>query len=173
MNLSVGVKNGFLGNRAGLDVTDWVLPRARAVGATIYLKKNGRVSRGYMIGRRRKRRFRTWLEQRAQHDRIILVGKSIGAHEILTAVDQVGCWESCDVLLFDPACSLQRGEKHVRPLSWGSRVTVVRQEGYRSGYRVEGALDHVVPARHSNIERTHQAQHIGETWLSERGLPAC
>jgi len=170
MALYVGVKNGLLGDRIGLDVTNWVHPRARKAGATIYLEKNGRPSRGHLFGGKRKRRFRHWLAKHAGHHRIILVGKSMGAHDILTAVEDVGCWHACEALLFDPAFSLQRGQSLVRLSNGGNRVTVVRQEGYRSGYRVEGAIDHVVPARHSNIERTRRAQEIGHKWLCERGL---
>jgi len=170
MALAVGVKNGLLGDRVGLDVTNWVHPRARKAGATIYLEKNGRPSRGHLFGGKRKCRFRKWLAEHAKKGRVILVGKSIGAHDILTAVEDVSCWSACEALLFDPAFSLRRGEKLVRPSKGGHRVTVVRQEGYRSGYQVEGAIDHVVPARHSNIERTRRAQEIGDKWLCERGL---
>jgi len=174
VGLSVGVKNGLLGNRVGFDVTDWVHRRARAVGAVLYLEKNGRPSRGYLFARRRKERFKAWLAQRStQGDRLVLVGKSMGAHEILTAVEEVGCWPACHVLAFDPACSLRRAEDRVRPLSGGERVTVIRQEGHRSGYQVAGSVDIVVPARHTNIERTRLAQAHGERWLSEHGLGVC
>lgn len=168
----MGVKNGIAGTRRGLDVSEWVNPRARAVGAEVYLEKNGKPSRGYLLRRRCKARFKTWLGMRVDAgDRIVLVGKSMGAHDILSAVEEVGCWEHCCALVFDPACSLQRGERHTRFLTRGDWVTVVRQRGYRSGYRVDGAADYVISAKHKTIERTRKAQDIGNNWLARQGLP--
>jgi len=93
------------------------------------------------------------------------VGKSYGAHWILDFYHEMHFVAESHALLFDPAHTLGRGEDHERHVMGWDRITVVRQTGHRSGYRVGGATDIVIPATHTNIERQRQSQIILDKFL--------
>lgn len=164
----VAALNGFLGNRAGLDVTDVVNKRAREIGWEYYtVGRRGRPARGGAGPLARKRFFR-WIQERP--DECFFVGKSFGAHWIVRALQEGIVHAPFRALLFDPACSLARQEDRVvhLPLSCPAQnITVVRQLGYRSGYQVYGSEDIVIAAQHHSIERTRLGRRILRQWVDE------
>jgi len=170
MEIVVAALNGFWGNRVGFDVTDMVNPRAKIAGLEHYTTRRGRPARGG-AGYFAKRRFRRWVKKHAKRgDTFLFVGKSYGAHWILDIYDEFCIGHHAQALLFDPANTLKRGERHKRVVDMPEGITVVRQLGHRSGYRVHGATDIVIEARHSDIERTRRGKAILSDWLHCRNI---
>jgi len=171
---AVAALNGFLGDRLGFDVTDEVNPRARAKRWPKYTAWKGRPARGG-AGPIARKRFYRWVLKYADQEKpvpIYFVGKSYGAHWILDAIEDLKIEDRCEALLFDPTSMLRRRETFERTLKVNGpiSVTVVRQLGCRSGYRVDGAEDKVIDAKHENIERTRLGRCILDEWLTQRGL---
>ncbi len=150
--------NGFLGDRRGqLDVGEIVNARAIMCGVPFYTRRNGAPEHG---GWRpfSKRRLRRWIDEHLNAGfGMLFVGKSYGAHWIVDFFQEKDIARDSHALLFDPAHTLTRGEGKSRTVAYPERVTVVRQLGFRSGYRVEGATDIVVKAKHKNIESRRSA----------------
>lgn len=154
--------NGFLGDRRGhLDVGELVNARAIMAGVPFYTRSRGGPEHGGWKPFA-KRRLRRWIAAKLSADYdLVFVGKSFGAHWILDFLDAPAptLLMHSHALLFDPAHSLTRGEGKVRTLPFGftDRITVVRQTGFRSGYRVSGARDVVIKAKHKDIESRRPA----------------
>lgn len=167
---AVAAINGFLGDRKGLDVTDMVNPRALTAGRGFYLTRRRCPARGG-AGPIAKRHFYKWCRTQVDvGNRILMVGKSYGAHWCLDAIEDLSIGDLVDTFVFDPSSMLRRRERHTRKLRCPTNVTVVRQLGRRSGYRVAGANDQIIDATHSNIERTKQGRCILDAWLTTHGL---
>jgi len=162
--------NGFLGNRVGLDVTDIVNPRALQAGRTYYLTRSRRPAHGG-AGPIAKRRFYKWCRYQVEcKSGIIMVGKSYGAHWVLDAIEDLGIGHHVHAFVFDPTSVLRRRENHVRKMTHPDCITVVRQLGHRSGYRVAGANDKIIDAKHCNIERTKLGRCMLDAWLTTHDL---
>jgi hypothetical protein len=169
-DVAVAAINGLLGDRKGLDVTDMVNPRALKAGRDFYLSWCNWPARGG-AGPIAKRHFYRWCLSKVESDkRILLVGKSYGAHWCLDAIEDLHIGYLVDALVFDPTSVLRRRETHTRTMACPANITVVRQLGHRSGYRVAGANDKIIDATHSNIERTKAGRSILDTWLTKHGL---
>lgn len=180
----IAALNGILGDRKarkrkcrkkaptdGLDVTDLVNPRAEVAGRDFYLNRWGNPARGG-AGYFARRHFERWVRKQVDADRgVVFVGKSYGAHWIVDLIQRHHLGHLVHALLFDPSCGDFKGEDN-RPieLSYPYGITVVRQLGPLSGYRVKGAEDIVIDAKHSTIERTSEARHILDQWLKKRWL---
>jgi len=165
--VAVVALNGFLGDRRGrLDVGEIVNARAILTGVPFYKTRRGGPAHGgwNLIA---KRRLRKWLRNMAKYGySFVFVGKSYGAHWILDFYDEMESeLTASHALLFDPAHTLGRGENRERAVMGWGRITVVRQTGYRSGYRVGGATDIVIPATHTNIERQRESQVLLDKFL--------
>lgn len=165
--VAVVALNGFLGDRRGqLDVGEIVNARAILEGVPFYTTRRGAPGHGgwNLIA---KRRLRRWIRGMSDHGYIFaFVGKSYGAHWILDFYYEMYSLGTSHALVFDPAHTLGRGEKHERQVPGSENITVVRQTGRRSGYRVKGATDIVIPATHTNIERQRESQVILDKFLS-------
>lgn len=169
--VAVVALNGFMGDRRGvLDVGEIVNARAILAGVTHYTNKRGGPAHGgwNLIS---KRRLRRWIGRRIEGGyRLVFVGKSYGAHWILDFYEKLGVGERSHALLFDPAHTLGRGESRIRTVPCGNTITVVRQLGFRSGYRVKDAEDIIISAEHKDIERKREAQIVLDRFMTDQGL---
>lgn len=170
MQYAVTAVNGFLGDRRGIDVADIVNPRALKANMAYYTSCLGGPARGGS-GPIAKKRFYRWCRLHIDGGfRIIMVGKSYGAHWCLDVISDLCIGNRTDAILFDPSHSLLRAENQTRIVMRPDDITVVRQLGHRSGYQVAGAKDIILDAKHTNIERTKEGRRILDEWLTQRNL---
>ncbi len=170
MQYAVAAINGFLGDRRGIDVADIVNPRALTARMPYYTSCWGGPARGGS-GPIAKKRFYKWCRIHVDGGfKIIMVGKSYGGHWCLDAIEDLGIGGDTNAIVFDPSCTLRRAESQIRAMPDAGDITVVRQLGHRSGYRVYGAKDIILDAKHSTIERTKDGRRILDEWLTERNL---
>lgn len=169
--VAVVALNGFIGDRRGvIDVGEIVNARAILAGVVYYTTRRGAPAHGgwNLIS---KRRLRRWVGRRIEDGyRLVFVGKSYGAHWILDFYEEMKVGACSHALLFDPAHTLGRGESRIRTVPYGSTITVVRQLGFRSGYRVRGAKDIIVNSKHKDIETRRASQVALNNFLNDQGL---
>lgn len=169
--IAVVALNGFLGDRRGvLDVGELVNARAILAGVAHYTTRRGGPAHGgwNLIS---KRRIQRWIERRVKRKcKMVFVGKSYGAHWILDFYEKMRIGQHSHALLFDPAHTLSRGQNKLRTVPYGNTITVVRQLGFRSGYRVRNAKDIIVSARHQDIETRRASQVALNDFLTKQGL---
>ena len=169
--IAVVALNGFLGDRRGvLDVGELVNARAILAGVPHYTNRRGGPAHGGW-NPISKRKVKRWVEGKVDGGyQMVFVGKSYGAHWILDFYESMGVGACSHALLFDPAHTLGRGESKIRTVPYGDTITVVRQLGFRSGYRVRGAKDIIVSARHQDIETRRASQVALNNFLNDQGL---
>lgn len=170
MQYAVAAINGFLGDRRGIDIADIVNPRALTARMVYYTSCWGGPARGGS-GPIAKKRFYKWCRRHVDGGyKILMVGKSYGGHWCLDAIGDLGIGSMADAIVFDPSCTLRRAEDQTRSICNAGDITVVRQLGRRSGYRVYEAKDIILDAKHSTIERTKEGRRILDEWLTQRNL---
>lgn len=170
MQYAVAAINGFLGDRRGIDVADVVNPRAITAGMPYYTSCWGGPARGGS-GPIAKKRFKKWCRIHVDGGlKILMVGKSYGGHWCLDVIEDLDIGSKVDAIVFDPSCTLRRAEDQTRSIRSAGDITVVRQLGRRSGYRVYEAKDIILDAKHSTIERTKEGRRILDEWLTQRNL---
>lgn len=170
--------NGFLGDRVGhLDVGELTIAYATMAGAAFYARRRGGAEQGGWKPFA-KRRVKEWVYRKiSESHEIVFVGKSYGAHWIVDFFQEPHIASRSHAFLFDPSRSLTRGEDKTRPACNAGKITVVRQTGFRSGYRVDGSRDVVIKADHKDIESSRSGllhlytfldHHLSVPWSSTR-----
>ena len=158
--------NGFLGDRRNIiDVGELVNARAIAFDVPFYTTRRGGPAHGgwNIIS---KRRLSRWIVKKMNGGfSLVFVGKSYGAHWILDFYEKLSVGKCAHALLFDPSRSLRPLQKVSRKVPHGDTVTVVRQLGRRSGYRVRHSTDIVIDAKHTDIESQQQSQVVLDRFL--------
>jgi len=158
--------NGFLGNRAKhLDVTEIVTQAMKQLpdtdGITLI---RGRGGAGPVVFKRLCKK----LFKLSDQDRVlVLVGKSYGAHWAtrllwkLADKEKLFNFRAVAMVTIDPAFTLSKMQKKMRPIPKINYAKNFHQYGYRSGYLLGAPAENIaIKGTHKTIERDlriHQA----------------
>lgn len=158
--------NGFLGKRKKhLDVTEVVTDAMRVLPSTEGITLiQGRGGAGAVAFNRLRKK----LERLSKQDEVLcLVGKSYGAHWCtrllwkLADGEKLFDFRAVAMVTVDPAFTLSRMQKKMRPIPKINYAKNFHQYGYRSGYLLGPPAENIaIKGTHKTIERDpriHQA----------------